>query len=45
AAGSRGLGFRLRLQADDRTLTDAEVTGVRERCIAAAAAAGARLRG
>jgi phenylalanyl-tRNA synthetase beta chain len=27
--GKRGLGFRLRFQADDRTLTDAEVAGYR----------------
>jgi phenylalanyl-tRNA synthetase beta chain len=31
--GQRSLGFRLRLCALDRTLTDAEVAGVRQRCI------------
>ena len=33
----RSLAYRLRLQAPDRTLTDADVAEVRERCIAAAA--------
>jgi phenylalanyl-tRNA synthetase beta chain len=42
--GGRSLAYRLRLQAPDRTLTDAEVAGVRERCITAASAAGAVLR-
>ncbi len=32
--GSRSLAYRLRFQADDRTLTDAEVAEVRERCVA-----------
>jgi phenylalanyl-tRNA synthetase beta chain len=40
----RGLAFRLRLQAVDRTLTDQDVTGVREKCIAAVAKVGAILR-
>jgi phenylalanyl-tRNA synthetase beta chain len=31
--GSRGLAYHLRLQADDRTLTDAEVAEVRRSCI------------
>ncbi|MCU0272706.1 MAG: hypothetical protein MUE34_05675, partial [Acidimicrobiales bacterium] len=45
-AGTRSLAFRLRLQAADRTLTDADVAGVRDRCIAAVEAAlPARLRG
>ncbi|MDQ1424607.1 MAG: phenylalanyl-tRNA synthetase beta chain, partial [Acidimicrobiaceae bacterium] len=44
-AGSRSLAYRLRLQAPDHTLTDAEVAGVRQVCIEAAAALGARLRG
>jgi len=44
AEGQRGLAYRLRLQAPDRTLTDADVAEVRERCIAAAAAVGASLR-
>ena len=44
ADGHRSLAYRLRLQAPDRTLTDADVAAVRERCIAAAAAVGASLR-
>jgi phenylalanyl-tRNA synthetase beta chain len=44
AEGQRGLAYRLRLQASDRTLTDADVAEVRDRCIAAAAAIGASLR-
>ncbi len=43
-AGARSLAFRLRLQARDRTLTDAEVAEVRRACIAAAVKAGATLR-
>ncbi len=35
AHGTRGLGYALRLQAADRTLTDAEITEARARCIAA----------
>lgn len=43
--GARSLAFRLRLCALDRTLTDAEVGEVRERCIAQVQAAlPARLR-
>lgn len=42
--GARSLAFRLRLQALDRTLTDADVADVRRACIAAAAKAGAVLR-
>ncbi len=43
---SRSLAYRLRLQAPDRTLTDAEVAEVRERCIeAVVSATGASLRG
>jgi phenylalanyl-tRNA synthetase beta chain len=42
--GSRSLAYRLRLQAGDRTLTDAEVADVRTKCIAAAEKAGATLR-
>jgi phenylalanyl-tRNA synthetase beta chain len=42
--GSRSLAYRLRVQAEDRTLTDAEVAGVRDACIAAATKAGAALR-
>jgi phenylalanyl-tRNA synthetase beta chain len=44
-AAGRGLAYRVRLQAPDRTLTDAEVAEVRGRCVAAAAKAGAVLRG
>jgi phenylalanyl-tRNA synthetase beta chain len=42
--GSRSLAYRLRLQAGDRTLTDAEIATLRDKCIAAAAKAGATLR-
>lgn len=42
--GSRSLAYRLRLQAGDRTLTDAEIAALRDKCIAAAAKAGATLR-
>ncbi|MDW3218804.1 MAG: phenylalanine--tRNA ligase subunit beta [Acidimicrobiales bacterium] len=38
ADGSRSLAYRLRFQADDRTLTDAEVAEVRQSCIEQAAA-------
>ena len=31
--GSRSLAYRLRFCADDRTLTDEEVGGLRTRCI------------
>ena len=41
---SRSLTFRLCLQAADRTLTDAEVTAIRQKCLDAAAKLGARLR-
>jgi len=41
---SRSLAYRLRLQAADRTLTDADVAGVRDKCIAAAAKLSASLR-
>jgi phenylalanyl-tRNA synthetase beta chain len=43
--GARSLAYRLRLQAGDRTLTDADVAAVREKCIAAATKLGATLRG
>ena len=33
ADGSRGLAYRLRFQAPDRTLTDADVAEIRRRCI------------
>ncbi|HLN17589.1 MAG TPA: phenylalanine--tRNA ligase subunit beta [Acidimicrobiales bacterium] len=43
--GRRSLAFRLRFCADDRTLTDAEVAGLRQGCIdAAVAEVGAELR-
>jgi len=41
----RSLAYRLRLQSSDRTLTDADVAMVRDKCIAAAAKLGAVLRG
>lgn len=45
AAGSRGLTYRLRFAAADRTLTDTDLVGVREACIAAVLkATGAPLR-
>ena len=43
-AGHRSVAFRLRLQAADHTLTDAEVAGVREDAIAAVSALGGLLR-
>ena len=46
SAGNRSLAYRLRLRAHDRTLTDAEVAGVRAGCIAAVETAHhAALRG
>ncbi|MGH9178495.1 MAG: phenylalanine--tRNA ligase subunit beta, partial [Acidimicrobiales bacterium] len=43
--GRRSLAFRLRLQAPDRTLTDADLAEVRRRCIEAVASAhGGELR-
>jgi phenylalanyl-tRNA synthetase beta chain len=46
AAGHRSLAFRLRMRADDRTLTDAEVAELRAHCIAAVETAHhAALRG
>ena len=42
---SRSLAFRLRLQAADRTLTDADIAEVRDKCIAGAGKLGAQLRG
>jgi len=45
ADGCRSLAFRLRLQAGDRTLTDAEIAEVRDRAISTVTAAtGASLR-
>ena len=43
--GRRSLAYRLRFQAPDRTLTDAEVAAVRRRGIEAVAALGGALRG
>ena len=42
---SRSLAFRLRLQAADRTLTDADIAEVRDKCISGAGKLGAQLRG
>jgi phenylalanyl-tRNA synthetase beta chain len=42
--GRRSLAYRLRLQAADRNLTDADMVTVRDRCAAAAAKLGATLR-
>lgn len=44
AEGQRSLAFRLRLQAADRNLTDADIASVREACVAGAAKLGATLR-
>src|SRR5207248_2417696 len=45
ATGARSLAYRLRLQATDRTLTDADIADARDRAIAAVTAAtGASLR-
>ena len=43
--GSRSLAYRLRLQAPDRTLTDAEVAAVKDKAAAVMAKMGATLRG
>jgi phenylalanyl-tRNA synthetase beta chain len=45
AEGTRSLAYRLRLQAADRTLTDADVAQVRDKVVAAVAKLGAQLRG
>ena len=42
--GRRSIAWRLRLQAADRTLTDAEVGEIRTTCITAATTTGATLR-
>ena len=42
--GRRSVAWRLRLQAADRTLTDAEVGEIRATCIEAAQTSGATLR-
>jgi len=44
ADGTRSLAYRLRLQAADRTLTDADVAQVRDKIIAGVAKLGASLR-
>lgn len=45
ASGTRSLAFRLRFQAQDRTLTDAEIADIRQGCIDAVAKRfGASLR-
>jgi phenylalanyl-tRNA synthetase beta chain len=44
AEGSRSLAYRVRLQADDRTLSDADLAAVREKVIAATAKLGVTLR-
>jgi len=44
AAEARSLAFRLRLQASDRTLADADIAGVRDKCVAAVSKLGASLR-
>ena len=44
-AGRRSLAYRLRLQAPDRNLTDADVADVRQRVTKATAKLGAELRG
>jgi phenylalanyl-tRNA synthetase beta chain len=43
--GTRSLAYRLRLQAPDRTLTDAEVAAVKDKAVAVLAKMGAVLRG
>lgn len=42
--GHRSLAWRLRMQAPDRTLVDADVASVRDACVSAARALGAALR-
>jgi phenylalanyl-tRNA synthetase beta chain len=42
--GRRSLAYRLRLQASDRSLTDADITEIRRQVTAAAAKLGAELR-
>jgi phenylalanyl-tRNA synthetase beta chain len=44
-AGRRSLAYRLRLQAADRNLTDADIATVREAASASAGKLGAELRG
>ncbi len=42
--GSRSLAFRIKISAEDRTLDEAEITSVRDACIASASNLGATLR-
>ena len=44
SSSARSLTFRFQLQARDRTLTDAEVSTARQRCIDAATKLGAQFR-
>ena len=44
-AGRRSLAYRLRLQAPDRNLTDADIAEVRAKVTVATAKLGAELRG
>jgi phenylalanyl-tRNA synthetase beta chain len=44
SSAARSLTFRFQLQARDRTLTDAEVSTARQRCIDAATKLGAQFR-
>ncbi len=43
-AGSRSLAYRIKLSAEDHTLSEDEISAVREACIAKAGELGARLR-
>ena len=43
--GSRSLAYRLRVQAADRTFTDADLSAIREKVVAAVAKLGGQLRG
>ncbi|MBC9225199.1 phenylalanine--tRNA ligase subunit beta [Aeromicrobium sp. 636] len=42
--GSKSLAFKVRLRADDRTLTEADIKAARDQIVAAAATLGAQLR-
>jgi phenylalanyl-tRNA synthetase beta chain len=42
--GSRSLAYRLRLQAFDRTLTDTDIAGIRDKVVASVAKMGVALR-
>jgi phenylalanyl-tRNA synthetase beta chain len=43
-AGRKSLAFKVRLRAEDRTLTDADIKAARDQIVAAAATLGAQLR-